>query len=246
MQRFVRRLVTRFSRSTRAWSLVSVLLGNVLCSTVPHAQVGHLPSNSPYEDLKVGQDVTIFFGRFNSNIGPARVLPKPSLFGGVRYDVPLGGPGYLTARYTLIPSERNLLLPSKPRTTRVLSVENTQTHVVDIGFTVALPGRKTWHRLVPSVQLGAGLASDFASADTGGYQFGTKFAFTGGFDVKYMFKNNWAVRADATNYLWRNSYPDSYYAVASDTTRVLTTDISKKSWGGTWAWSLGLVIPIFR
>ena len=246
MLRFVRRSVTRSSRSTCAFSLAVVLLGGALCSTGAGAQVGHLPSKSPYADLKVGQDVTVFLGQFNSNIGPARVLPKSSLFGGVRYDVPLGGPGYFTARYSFIPSERNLLLPSKPRTTRVLSVENTKTHVVDVGFTVALPGRKTWHRLVPSIGLGAGLASDFATADTGGYQFGTKFAFTGGFNVKYMFKNNWAVRADATNYLWRNSYPDSYYAVASDTTRVLTTEISKKSWGGTWALSLGMVIPIFR
>ena len=210
------------------------------------AQVGHLPSKSPYEDLKVGQDITIFFGQFNSDIGPAKILPKSSLFGGLRYDVPIGGPGYFTARYTLIPSERNLLLPSKPRTTRVLSVEDTKTHLVDVGFTIALPGRKTWHRLVPAISVGAGLGSDFAKTDTGGYAFGTKFAFTGGFNVKYMFRNNVAIRADATNYLWRNSYPDSYYVVASDTTRVLNPDISKKSWDGTWAWSLGLVIPIFR
>jgi len=242
MLRFVRRSVTR----SHTFSLATMLLGSALLSTGAAAQVGHLPSKSPYEDLKVGQDVTIFLGQFNANIGPANVLPKSSLFGGVRYDVPIGGPGYFTARYSFIPSERNLLLPSKPRTTRVLSVENTNTHVVDVGFTIALPGRKTWHRLVPSVQVGTGLASDFTKVDTGGYQFGTKFAFTGGFNVKYMFKNNWAVRADATNYLWRNSYPDSYYAVASDTTRVLTPDISKKSWGGTWAWSLGMVIPIFR
>ncbi|MEO7361766.1 MAG: hypothetical protein ABI120_15655 [Gemmatimonadaceae bacterium] len=243
---FVRRSVTRCSRSTRTFSLAAMLLGTTLFGTSAAAQVGHLPSNSPYEDLKVGQDVTFFLGQFNSNRGPAKVLPNSSLFGGVRYDVPIGGPGYFTARYSFIPSERNLLLPSKPRTTRVLSVENTKTHIVDVGFTIALPGRKTWHRLVPSLQIGTGLASDFTKADTGGYQFGTKFAFTGGFNMKYMFRNNWAVRADATNYLWRNSYPDSYYTVASDTTRVLTTDISKKSWGGTWAWSLGMVIPIFR
>lgn len=246
MLHFVRRCVTRSSRPARALSLASVLFGSALGATNVLAQVGHLPSKSPYEDLKVGQDLTIFLGQFNSNIGPAKVLPKSSLFGGVRYDVPIGGPGYFTARYSFIPSERNLLLPSKPRTTRVLSVENTKTHVVDVGFTIAVPGRKTWHRLVPSIQLGTGLASDFAKADTGGYQFGTKFTFTGGLNVKYMFKNNWAVRADATNYLWRNSYPDSYYAVASDTTRVLTSAVSKKSWGGTWAWTLGLVIPIFR
>ena len=246
MLRFVRRSTSRFVRSARTLSVASAVAISTICTTNAVAQVGHLPANSPYEDLKFGQDITIFLGQFNSSIGPARVLPKSSVFGGIRYDVPIGGPGYFTARYSFIPSERNVVLPSKPRTTRILSVENTKTQVADVGFTLALPGRKTWHRLVPSISVGAGLASDFAKADTGAYKFGTKFTFTGGFNLKYMFRNNFAVRADATNYLWRNSYPDSYYVVASDTTRVLTPDVSKKSWGGTWALTLGLVIPIFR
>lgn len=240
------RFVSHVARSVRTLSVCSAVAALSLSATAANAQVGHLPSKSPYEDLKFGQDVTVFLGQFNSGIGPAGVLPKKSFFGGLRYDVPIGGPGYFTARYSLIPSERSLILPSKPRTSRTLSVENTKTHAVDVGFTIALPGRKTWHRLAPGISVGAGLVSDFAKADTGGYQFGTKFAFTGGFNVKYMFRNNWGIRADATSYMWRNSYPDAYYVVASDTTRVLTPDISKKSWAGTWGLSLGLVIPIFR
>ncbi len=216
-------------------------------STQPaRAQVGHLPSKSPYEDVTPGQELTVFSGYFNSQIGAAGVLAKPSIFGGVRYDLPVGGPAVLTTRYSLIPSERTVVDPTKPRRTRVLGTENARTHMVDVGLTVLLTGQKTWHRLIPSVSVGTGLASDFAKADTGGYSFGTKFAFTGGASLRYMLRNNWSVRMDATNYLWRNAYPDAYYAVASDTTAVLRSDVSKKSWGGTWAWSLGVAIPIFR
>ena len=237
-----------FARPARTLfvSIFSTVAAFSLSANIASAQVGHLPSKSPYEDVKVGQDFTFLFGYFNANVGDAGVLPKASPFGGVRYDLPIGGPGSLTARYVLIPSQRNFLLPSKPRTTRILGTEDTKTQVIDIGFTVALTGRKTWHRLLPALSVGTGIASDFAKADTGGYKFGTKFGFTGGGSVRYVLHNGLSVRAEATNYLWRNSYPDAYFAAASDTTRVLTDARKKKSWGGTWAYSLGLVFPIFR
>lgn len=242
MLHFVRSVRTR---SVRALVITSVVATS-LSASIASAQVGHLPNKSPYEDVKVGQDFTFLFGYFNSDVGPAGVLPKASPFGGIRYDLPIGGPGYLTARYILVPSQRDFLLPSKPRRTRVLGSTDTKTHVADVGFTVALTGRKTWHRLLPALSVGTGIASDFAKADTGGYSFGTKFGFTGGGSVRYQLRNGMSIRAEATNYFWRNSYPDSYFAAASDTTRVLTDPRKKKSWDGTWAWSLGLVLPIFR
>ena len=240
------KIMLRPDRAVRAIFAASTLALCVAGAHAANAQVGHLPSKSPYEDVKIGQELTVFGGYFNSTTGAAGVLPKPSVFGGLRYDLPVGGPAVLTARYSLIPSERTIVDPRKPRRTRVLSVANTQTQVVDVGLTLLLTGQKTWHRLIPSLSAGTGLASDFAKADTGGYSFGTKFGFTGGASVRYMLRNNWAVRVDATNYLWRNAYPDAYYAVASDTSAVLRPDVSKKSWSGTWAWSIGLALPIFR
>jgi hypothetical protein len=232
--------------SVRLWSAVAALSLGAFTPVAARAQVGHLPSNSPYEDVKVGQDFTVFLGRFNTTVGPAGVLPRSSLFGGLRYDVPIGGPGYFTARYTMIPSERDVVIPGKPRSSRVLSTENTRTNVMDVGFTLALPGRKSWHGFVPALSAGGGLAWEGMPSDTGGYKFGTKFAFTGGMNVKYMLGANWAVRADVTNYFWRNAYPDAYFIAASDTSRVLPLSVKPKAWGRTWGWSLGLVIPAFR
>lgn len=235
----------RTSQVTRKIVAASLLLASSAAMSAS-AQVGHQPSKSPYEDYKAGQEMSLFAGYFRSETGAAGVLPKPSVFGGFRYDLPIGGPGFLTARYSLMPSERTVLDPTKPRRTRDLGLESATAHVVDVGLTVALTGKKAWHRLVPSLSVGTGLASDFAKADTGGYKFGTKFAFTGGANIKYLLRNNWAIRAEATNYLWRNSYPDAYFAVASDTTSVLRADVEKKGWKGNWGFSFGVVVPVFR
>lgn len=240
------RSVSRSAQLLRKFVAFSVVAAASFGARTVSAQVGHLPSKSPYEDIKSGQDFTIFLGYFNSDIGDAGVLPKASAFGGMRYDLPIGGPGYLTARYSFMPSQRTYLLASNPRRTRILGTEDTKTHMVDVGFTVALTGRKTWHRMQPALSVGTGIATNFAKADTGGYKFGTKFGFTGGGSVKYVLNNSVSLRAEATNYLWRNSYPDAYFAAASDTTRVLTDSRKKKSWGGTWGYSLGIVLPIFR
>lgn len=241
-------LMNRLFRITQFTSRIAAATLFVVSATAitANAQVGHQPSKSPYEDYKTGQEMSLFAGYFRSETGAAGVLPKPSAFGGVRYDLPIGGPGFLTARYTLIPSERTVLDPAKPRRTRNLGLESATAHMVDVGLTVALTGQKAWHRLVPSLSVGTGLATDFAKADTGGYKFGTKFGFTGGANIKYLLRNKWAIRAEATNYLWRNSYPDAYFAVASDTTAVLRADVEKKGWKGNWGFSLGLVVPVFR
>jgi hypothetical protein len=211
------------------------------------AQVGFLPSQSPYEDLKPNQELTFLFGHLGSSPGIAGVLPKSSLFGGLRYDVPLGGPAFFMARYLFAPSERSFLLPTKTASTRVLGTTSTRMHAVDVGFDIALTGRKTWHRLVPAVQFGTGLVSDFAKADTGGYKFGTKFDFTYGANLRYVLRNGVGIRADATNLYWKNTYPDSYaLRNPTDTSAVLASTTDRAAWKGHWAFSIGLVLPIFR
>ena len=236
----------RFARSLRV-VLPSVAIA--LVAFAPQtilAQIGHSPLNSPYEDLKPTQDLTLFFGHFGSKIGDAGILPKPSIFGGLLYAVPVGGPASLTGRYTLIPSERRYLLPTNTAANRFLGTANSTTQVVDAGISLALTGRKTWHRLVPSLAGGVGLASSPAKADTGGYKFGTKFAFTYGANVRYVLRNGWGLRADATNYFWQITYPDSYAIPGVDKTAVLKNTAQRTGWKSNWALSAGLSAPIFR
>lgn len=229
-------------RSVAALSFAAL----VLSPAAAVAQVGHLPSESPYEDFKIGQTVTVMGGWLAVKRDLAGVAPKASWIAGLRYDIGVGGPASLFVRYMASPSERNELLPTNPRATRVIRTPSVTTHLFDAGLDISLTGRKTWRRLMPSVNGGVGLASSFAKADTGAYRFGSKFAFNYGMSLRYIARSGVQLRVDATNYLWQYQYPDRYFVRAADTTAILTDTRNREAWRGNWALSAGFTIPIFR
>lgn len=210
------------------------------------AQVGHLPQSSPYEDLKPGQNLSLSAGWLAVRRDPANVAPKAAAFGSLRYDVAIGGPAAFYVRYAISPSERRLLQPTNPLATRVIGTPKVTTHVADLGLDVALTGRKTWHRLSPSLTGGVGLVSDFTSADTGAYKFGSKFAFTYGFAMRYFTRSGMALRVDLTNFTWQYQYPDRYFIKAPDSTAVLSDTRKRSAYRGNWGASAGVSLPIFR
>ena len=242
MMRFARLISTK----TFATAVVVASVALSMAATSARAQVGYTPSKSPYEDLKPSQDLTVFFGQFGSSPGIAGVLAKSSLFGGARYDVPVGGPASLYGRYSFVSSERAYLLPSNSRANRFLGTVGTTTNIADLGLAIALTGRKTYHRLVPSLQGGFGVAIDPAKADTGLYRFGTKFTITYGLDLHYILRNGWGARANATSFFWQNSYPDNYAITGADMTSVLKNTTDRTAWKNNWTFTLGLSIPIVR
>jgi hypothetical protein len=210
------------------------------------AQVGHLPDKSPYEDFKIGQSLTVLGGWLAVKRDLADVAPKAAWNAGLRYDIGVGGPASLFVRYLASPSERKLLAPGNSKATRQIGTPGVTTHLFDGGLDISLTGRKTWHSLMPSVNGGVGLISDFAKADTGAYRFGTKFAFNYGFSVRYLAKRGPQLRLDATNFLWQYQYPDRYFILASDTTSILTDTRNREAWRGNWSLSLGVTVPLFK
>ncbi len=210
------------------------------------AQVGSLPANSPYEDVKLGQNLSIMGGWMSMRRDPADVAPKSSAVGALRYDIAIGGPASLYVRYLFAPSERKLLLPTNPSATRQIGTPGVTTHLLDTGLDLALTGKKTWHRMIPSVTGGAGIVSDFAAADTGSYRFGTKFSFAYGLGLRYIPRKGPMVRVDLTNFLWQYEYPDRYFVQASDTTSVLTDTRNRSAWRGSRTVTVGVTLPLFR
>lgn len=227
--------------------LLLVLSALAVPSSIPlGAQVGHLPQRSPYEDIKIGQTLTPMFGRLFVARDPAGVAPQSSVSGALRYDIGVGGPASLFARYLAAPSTRRVLNPTEPVTKRVIGTPGVTTHVLDGGLDIALTGRKTWHRLLPSINGGVGLVTDFARADTGAYRFGTNFSFSYGFSLRYLARRGPQLRVDITNFTWQYQYPDRYFVKASDTTSVLTDTRNRSVWRGNWNASAGVAFPIFR
>ncbi len=231
-------------RSTAVGALVT--LAALSAPATARAQVGHLPEKSPYEDVKIGQTLTVMGGWLAVQRDLADVAPASSWMTGLRYDIGVGGPASLFARYMVSPSERRVLVPANPLTTRVLATPGVTTHVLDGGLDLALTGRKTWHHFMPSLNAGAGIVSDFAKADTGAYKFGTKFSFNYGFSMRYLPRRGPQLRIDATNNFWKYQYPDRYFVKASDTTSILTDTRKREAWRGNWGLSAGVIFPIFR
>jgi hypothetical protein len=233
----------RFALFARA-SVLAALTAAV--PAVASAQVGHQPTSSPYEDFKIGQTLTIMAGWLAIKRDPADVAAKSSAMGSLRYDLGIGGPVSLYGRYLLAPSERKVLVPNNPRSTRVLGMQSATSHVMDLGLDISLTGKKTWHRLMPSVNFGGGLVSNFANADTGAYRFGTKFALTYGASLRYLPRKGPQVRVDVGRYMWKYQYPDRYFVRASDTTSVLTDTRQRSAWRTNWGVSAGVSVPLFR
>jgi hypothetical protein len=230
------------SRSTRI-ALAALLLG---APTVLSAQLGHRPSDSPYEDVKFGQTISLSGGWFAFKSDPAKVAPKSAAFGQLRYDIGVGGPASLYARYSLSTSQRNQYAPTAVAAKRLVATPGVAMHMLDAGLDVALTGKKTWHQLIPSVIGGAGVVSDFAHADSGSYQFGVKFAITYGLGLRYLPKNGLRVRLDVTNYTWQYDYPDSYFVAATDNTALLADSKKRSAWTANYGLALGVSYPLFR
>lgn len=228
--------------------LIARSLGTAIVAlpALAHAQVGHLPTKSPYEDYSIFQTLSIMAGNLGVGQDPAGVAPKSGLLAALRYDVRIGGPAALYVRYGFAPSERNQLDASKPRITRVVATPSVTTHMIDGGFNIDLTGRKTYRHLLPSLYFGAGLVSDFAKRDSGQYQFGTNFSFTYGGALRYVTRRGPQLRLDLARTTWQYQYPDNYFVKASDTTSVLTSTRQRSAWRRNLGATVGITVPIFR
>jgi hypothetical protein len=210
------------------------------------AQVGYDPSRSPYEDVRPTHNLSPSLGWLSVSRDPAGVAPKASVLLGLRYDVNVGGPASLYARYLFAPSSRTVLLPAFPVAERVAGTRTVRTHMMDGGLDVSLTGRKTWRRLMPSATAGIGVMSDFTNADAGGYRFGTKFVAHYGFATRIIPRTGPSYRVDLNNFLWQYQFPERYFAPATDGTAILSDTRARTSWRGNWALSAGITLPLSR
>ena len=136
--------------------------------------------------------------------------------------------------------------PARPTTTRFLGTEKRPLTMLDIGFSFALTGGKSFHGFVPLIHTGAGLVSNFKGADPGGLNLGTRFAFVYGAGMRYVTGSRWSVRADAGNRAYQLRYPNRYFEPALDSTSVLPATHSKSAWLNNHAVTLGLSYQLGR
>ena len=212
------------------------------------AQVGHAPQRSPYVDLEYKQEATLFAGYFQAGDDAVGVAPKGGPMVGMRYELRLGGPALLTSKFAYVSSQRDVIDPRRPAATRIVEADASwPLYMADVGIALNLTGQRSFHRLVPFLNGGIGVATDFkGGADVGAWRFGTPFALSVGGGIKWVPAGNLQTRIDVTSQLYQIKYPNSYYTTASDGTAVLQINDSRSDWTSNIGISLGITYSFFR
>jgi Outer membrane protein beta-barrel domain len=212
-----------------------------LLAAVPaSAQVGHEPAKSPYVDLEYSQELTLLGGYLRTRHDPAGILPTSRSMFGARYEITLTGPFALSADFITGSGDRHVVDPTKPAATRNVGTQSNPVFAADIAAAMNLTGTRSWHKLVPQVRAGVGLVRSAAKDDSSGYSFGTPFAFTFGGGVKYVPGGRFQLRADITDHVFKQAYPDAYYRLASDNTALVPTTTARSFYTHHTALTIGV------
>jgi hypothetical protein len=214
-------------------------------ATTARAQVGHLPENSPYRDLETRQEFTFFGGRYTTGKDPIGVAPLDGPMYGIRYQIHVGGPAFLMARWSHINSSRLAIDPTKNGAARQLGKHDVSVNLYDIDLAINLTGEKSFHHIVPVINFGAGVASCGCTVKGDTYTFGTPFAFTFGGGLRYVPGGRLQLTLDWNDYLYQLKYPADYYIIPVGGTAAATNE-ARSFWKNNKALTFGASLLFFR
>ncbi|HEV7594504.1 MAG TPA: hypothetical protein VGO33_05870 [Gemmatimonadaceae bacterium] len=215
-------------------------------ATTARAQVGHLPEQSPYRDLEASQEISFFGGHYSAGKDPLGVAPRGGPMYGLRYEIHVGGPAFLMARFAHVNSERFAIDPTKSGAASQLGRQNVSLNLFDANLVINLTGQKSFHHIIPVVNLGAGIASCNCTVKPDPYTFGTPFAFSFGGGLRYVPGGRFQLRADWGDYLYQLKYPNAYYLTPTNGTAAAGSGQAKSFWKNNRALTLGASLLFFR
>ena len=225
-------------------SLLSPALALLLAcgSTLAAQTIGSLPDKSPFLDLHDPMRFGVFAGWLATGKDIVGVGPKSAPFFGVRYDLAVGGPVYMTGSLFGASTTRSVLDYTKSAATRNIGTQAMGLVGANVSGALSLTGSRTWHHFQPLVNLGVGVVSAPGDkVDISGYKFGTQFSFSYGFGVRYATGRNSELRFDLNQYWWQLKYPTLYRSTQGDPVAIRATgslDSYTANTALTIAWSL--------
>ena len=220
-------------------------LALVVTATTARAQVGSLPQNSPFRDIEVSQELTFFGGHYSAGKDPLNVAPHSGPMFGIRYEKHVGGPAFITARWSHVKSERFAIDPAKIGAARQLGKKSVGLDIFDVNLAINLTGQKSFHHIVPVVNVGAGIASCGCNVDPDPYSFGTPFAFSFGGGLRYVPGGRFQLRVDWNDYLYQLKYPTKYYE-NTGSGAVAAPNQARSFWKNNGALTVGASLLFFR
>ena len=222
--------------------LARLLLLGALTATPLVAQVGHLPADSPYEDLRGRQALTLGLGRLSPDADPAGVGPGSGLLLSGRYELQIAAPLWIQTRLAFAPGlSRTVKDPLITGDARIAGTETRPLVMWHTGLGLNLTGNKSWRRFVPQLHGGLGFVTDASTRfDLGGYRFGTKFSFDYGASLRVTTGSRHELHVDLSRATWKYNYPDSYggSGAASDSSILGARD--RSGWTGSTVLQIGI------
>ncbi len=212
------------------------------------AQVGHTPADSPFEDLRGKQGLTIWTGLIAPGGDPAGVGPRTGMQLSARYELLLTGPLWLQARATYAPRlERTYKDPLITGSNRILGTSMRPLAAIETGFGVNLTGNKSWRRLTPQVHGAFGWVTGGSNQfDPGGYRFGNKFTVSYGLGLRIVTGREWEANVDLTHLFWKYTYPVDYGPAGAAGANAMVPDGRLQPWKGNAVLSVGATRFFFR
>lgn len=233
--------MNRFGTSTKRLASIAAIAIAAGQAAAQGSQVGYPPAKSPYVDLPFSQEFTFLGGEYHAHRDVADVGPQSGMITGIHYEWRAGGPAHITGEIAYISSDRRLINPLRSEPGRELGSASRPLYTADVGLGMSLTGGKSWHRLVPEIGAGVGLISDLRSQpDSGGFLFGTRFAFNASAGIRYLVGGKWQIRADIKDRFYTISYPQTFFTAPTGGTAVVTSDAAKSYWLNNPALTLGL------
>ena len=165
---------------------------------------------------------------------------------GARYLIHVGGPAFLMAKWSHVRSQRLAIDPTKTGTARQLGTHDVSLNVYDVDLAFNLTGQKSFHHIIPVLNVGAGVASCGCSVPNDPYTFGTPFAFTFGGGLRWVPGGRFQLTADWNDYLYQLKYPTAYYLAPTGGTAAVPSTQQRSFWKGNRALTIGASLLFFR
>jgi hypothetical protein len=176
------------------------------------AQVGYLPSQSPFRELTTGSLFEFNGGYVFGTGGLLQLGPRNGTSEGVRFVLRSNHTLQLSLGMWTAGMQRTWIDAYDSVATRNKGLTPQRLIAGEFGVQFNATGGKTWHGLAPHAGIGVGLVHGQASPakDTSGYSFGTKFFFAPTLGTRLFAGQRLYLKLDVRGIFWNLVYPASY------------------------------------
>lgn len=215
------------------------------------AQVGHEPSNSPYNDIVHGKSITALYSDIGGGGGKVGVGPHNGTAWGGRFDIRLSTPLQFGLSFARAKLERFVVSADDSVATRKTGPVDQDLTMIEGTLQLNLTGKKTWHRLAPFIagSVGWTKGSNLPSsvADSSGFKFGSKIYLVPAVGLRAYVGQSLFLRLEARQLFWKLNYPTSYTqepdaqpSTNPDKPNAVLPDGKRTEWAGGREFRIGL------